>query len=39
MLGLFFNSKMANFHQKKIIALIGPSQKKKINLSNILKTH
>jgi hypothetical protein len=30
MLGLFFNSKMENFHQKKIIALIGPSQKNKI---------
>jgi hypothetical protein len=37
MLGLFFNSKMKNIHQKKIIALIGPSQKNKINLSTFSK--
>jgi hypothetical protein len=37
MLGLFFNSKMENIHQKNKIALVGPSQKEKINLSTFSK--
>jgi hypothetical protein len=37
MLQLSKKCQMANFHQKKIIALIGPSQKNKINLSTFSK--